>query len=93
MDRACVFIRENPDAARTIAGRNLKMEDSLLTELSAIYHFDLSLDQSFLLTLENQSKWAIKRGLTDRAAVPNFLDYIYLDALTSVKPENVTIIR
>jgi len=90
---ASKFIRDNPDESRQIVAKYLKMDRSLLDELSASYHFKIALDQSFLKTLENQSKWAIKNKLTDQTKVPDFLDFIYLDALASVKPEGVTIIR
>ncbi len=90
---ASKFIHDNPAESRGIVARYLKMDRSLLDDLSATYHFKISLDQSFLKTLENQSKWAIKNKLTDQTRVPDFLDFIYLDALASVKPEGVTIIR
>jgi NitT/TauT family transport system substrate-binding protein len=69
------------------------MDRSLLDDISATYRFKISLEQSFLKTLVNQSKWAIKNGLTDKTKVPNFLEFVYLDALVSVKPDGVTIIR
>lgn len=56
------------------------------------HHFGLELDQSLLLVLEDQSRWAIKGGLTGTRDVPNFLDYIYLDGLKQVSPSEVTII-
>ena len=55
--------------------------------------FDLFLDQSLIATLEDQARWAIKNNLTNATKIPNYLDYIYIDALEAVKPEAVTIIR
>jgi NitT/TauT family transport system substrate-binding protein len=46
-----------------------------------------------LITFEDQARWRIKQGLTDATEVPNYLDYIYLDALEEVKPEAIGIIR
>jgi len=46
-----------------------------------------------LITMRDQSRWAIKNNLTDATEVPNYLDYIYLDALEEVKPEAVGIIH
>lgn len=57
------------------------------------YSFRVSLDQSLLLTLEDEARWAIKNDLTPATKVPNYLDFIYLDALEVVKPEAITIIR
>ena len=90
---ASQFIREHPAESREIVAHYLKMDESLLKELSAIYHFKIALDQSFLLTLENQTEWAIEHHLTDQIRVPNYLDFVYPDALEVVEPESVTIIR
>ena len=90
---ASKFIHDNLAESRGIVAKYLKMDRSLLDDISATYHFKITLNQSFLKTLENQSKWAIKNKLTDQTRVPNFLDFVYLDALASVEPEGITIIR
>jgi aliphatic sulfonates family ABC transporter substrate-binding protein len=90
---ASKFIHENPDQSRMIVAKYLGMDKSLLDELSAAYRFKITLDQSLLLTLENQSKWAIQNKLTDQTKVPNYPDFIYLDGLTAINPEGVTITR
>ncbi|GAJ14452.1 unnamed protein product, partial [marine sediment metagenome] len=38
-------------------------------------------------------RWRIENGLTDKTDVPNFLDFLYTDALQVTNPEAVTIIR
>jgi NitT/TauT family transport system substrate-binding protein len=55
--------------------------------------FEVSCQQSLILALEDESRWAINSGLTKAGAVPNYLDHIYLDGLRSVKPEAVRILR
>lgn len=57
------------------------------------FTFELSLNQSFLVNIEDEARWAIRNKLTDKTGVPNYLDYIYIDALESVKPDAVTVIR
>jgi len=91
--KASDYIQEFPDEARKIVAKHLKTDEALLKELSATYRFKILLDQSFLMTLENQSRWAMKKKLTDQTKLPNYYNFIYLDALSAVKPENVTIIR
>ncbi len=90
---SCEFIQDNPDESRRIAARHIGTDPSLLDELTATYHFKISLDQSFLMTLEDQSEWAIKNNLTDCTTVPNYLNFIYTDALKDAEPENMTIIK
>jgi NitT/TauT family transport system substrate-binding protein len=46
-----------------------------------------------LITFEEHALWMIKQALTDVTEFPNYLDYIYMDALEKVKPEAVGIIR
>lgn len=53
----------------------------------------VTLDQSLLVNLEDQTRWAKKNRLTDRAEMPNYLDFIYFDGLQTVKPDSVSIIR
>jgi NitT/TauT family transport system substrate-binding protein len=55
--------------------------------------FELSLDQSLLINTEDEARWAIKNNLIDKTEIPNYLDYIYIDALEEVKPEAVGIIH
>lgn len=56
------------------------------------FDFQLKLDQSFIHTIEDQSKWIInKKGLNSQ--MPNFLVYIYSDALEKVSPENMLLIK
>ncbi len=55
--------------------------------------FAVILSQAMLITFEDQARWRIENGLTDATEVPNYLDYIYIDALEEVKPEAVSIIR
>lgn len=53
----------------------------------------LALNQELLLSMENIAAWAIENKLTDKTTVPNYLNYIYFDALNDVKPDAITIIR
>lgn len=53
----------------------------------------LALNQELLLSMENIAAWAIENKLTDKTIVPNYLNYIYFDALNDVKPDAITIIR
>ncbi len=87
------FIEENPDEAQeTVAGK-IGMDKATLNKLWKLYNFKITLDQSLLVTLEAETRWIIKNKLTNKTEVPNYLDYIYLDALEEVKPEAIKIIR
>ena len=91
--KADEFIEENPDEAQEIVAGKIGMDKATLNELWKLYNFRVTLDQSLIVTLEAEARWAIKNKLTDKTEVPNYLDYIYMDALEKVKPEAVGIIR
>jgi hypothetical protein len=55
--------------------------------------FSLSLDQSLILAMQDESRWLISNNLTTATSIPNFQNYIYIDGLNSVKPQSVNIIR
>lgn len=91
--RAENFIRKNPVESQKVIANRIKMDRKLLRELWSIYNFTVTLEQPFLMTLEGQARWAIKNRLTDRRAIPNFRDLIYLDGLKEIHPDGMTIIH
>jgi ABC-type nitrate/sulfonate/bicarbonate transport system substrate-binding protein len=54
--------------------------------------FEVTLDQSLLLTLEQQARWAMASGLTEQQDVPNFLVGIHSQALRSIDGDIVTLV-
>ena len=91
--KANEFIEENPDEAQEIVAGRIGMDRAVFNELWELFNFEVTLDQSLLVTLEAETRWAIITKLTDKKEVPNYLDYIYFDALEEIKPEAVGIIR
>ncbi|MES2207925.1 MAG: NrtA/SsuA/CpmA family ABC transporter substrate-binding protein [Pseudomonadota bacterium] len=87
------FIRQKPTAARDIIEAFIHMDTNLVTRIFNPADFDVKLDQSLILALDDQSRWAIKHGLVKNKHVPNYLDYIYIDALKSIQPAAVTLIH
>jgi NitT/TauT family transport system substrate-binding protein len=91
--RAERFYKDEPDAARKIIAGALNESLENLKEVWPTYRFNIALHQSLLLTLEDQTRWAIKNKLTARPDIPNYLNHLYLDGLRAVKPESVTVIH
>jgi NitT/TauT family transport system substrate-binding protein len=90
---ASEFIKKDRDRSNAIVAQYLNIDKSFLDELSATYYFNITLEQSLLLTLEHQSRWAIKNKLSGQRATPDYLDFMYTHALEKVKPEAVRIIK
>lgn len=53
----------------------------------------ITLNQELILGMEDEARWTIENKLTDKTIVPNYLENIYFDGLSIVKPDAVTIIR
>ncbi len=87
------FIKESEEEAMEIVSIRLGVDVDFMALIWSDYDFRLLLDQSILVSLEDEARWAIRSNLTDQTEVPNYLDFVYLDALLEVKPEAVTIIR
>ena len=87
------FVRGNPAEAQQIVADFSEMEISVVRNMWADANYAATLDQMLLLSLEDESRWAINSGLTEAREVPNYLDYIYLDGLKSVKPHAVSILK
>ncbi|MCL5062441.1 MAG: NrtA/SsuA/CpmA family ABC transporter substrate-binding protein [Nitrospirae bacterium] len=87
------FVKNQPAEAIKIVSRKLGISESELAAIWPEFNLRVSLEQSLLVTMEDQARWAIKNKLTDKTEVPNYLNFIYQDGLKAVKPEAVTIIR
>lgn len=87
------FIRKQRDESINIICQRLKLDRELTVSIWDDFDFQLMLDQTVLITLEDEARWAIREGFTDKKEIPNYLNFIYMDALEDVKPEAVTIIR
>ncbi|MBZ0173729.1 MAG: NrtA/SsuA/CpmA family ABC transporter substrate-binding protein [Candidatus Methanoperedens sp.] len=87
------YLTHNPAQAKAILRKQLNYDDAITETIWPQHQFSISLDQSFILAMEDEARWMIKNNLTTEKAAPNFLDYIYADGLEAIKPESVNIIR
>jgi NitT/TauT family transport system substrate-binding protein len=85
------FILKSKKEAMDIVGQRLKLDREIMNATWDNFEFRLSLDQLIIVDWEDNARWAIRNKLTHATKVPNYLDYIYTDALKSVKPGAVTI--
>src|SRR3989338_1237354 len=92
------FIKNNEDESVDIVAKRLGLDSAFVVSVWDDYQFGLFLDQTIIQTLEEEAEWAIQNKLTDsprgeasKTEVPNYLDYISVDALEKVAPEKVQI--
>lgn len=91
--RAQEFVRVDPGAAVEITARGIRIDRETLRQLWPLYEFGVKLDQSLVITMENQARWAIRNRLVPAKAVPDFLKNVHVESLLAEKPEAVTVIR
>ncbi|PTB20592.1 nitrate ABC transporter substrate-binding protein [Trinickia symbiotica] len=85
--------RNQPDEARALVRAAFNVGTAELNATWPDYRFRVTLDQSLLLGLEDDTRWAIRDALTRRMDMPNYLDYVDLHALEAVAPAAVTLIH
>ena len=91
--RAIEWSQGHRAEAIALAARRLKIDETVLETLWGNYRHVLSLDQVLIASVEAQARWAIRNGLAEGAAVPNYLDFLDTAPLDAVLPAAVTIIR
>jgi NitT/TauT family transport system substrate-binding protein len=85
------FIQKNRKEAIAMITQRLKMDKEILMATWGYFSFQLFLDQSILLSLEDNARWAISNKHTDSSKMPNYLDYICTDALKAIDPSAVMV--
>lgn len=93
LDKSIVFMNENEAESQDILVKRLKKDKEFIEWIWPDFAFDLSLDQSLLITLEEEARWAVEHNMTNKTEIPNYLDFMYTAGLDEVKPEAITIIR
>ena len=93
VDKAIEFTKNNKDESIELIASSLKLPKEYLFSVWGDLVFQLSLDNYMLTTMEDEARWAIKYEFVDTQVVPNYLDFIYLDAMKAVKPDAVSIVK
>jgi ABC-type nitrate/sulfonate/bicarbonate transport system substrate-binding protein len=86
-------IRTNPVAARRAIGDVTKIDDATMAQLFEPEDYVLSLDQAMLLALDDQTRWAMQKGLVKPGPTPNYLNSMKYQNLEAVLPAAVTVVH
>jgi NitT/TauT family transport system substrate-binding protein len=88
---AAQSIRDQPVPARLAIGKVVQVDDTLMARLFDPEDYTIKIDPALLLALDDQTRWAMKRGLAKPGPVPNYLDAIKFAPLEAVSPPAVTV--
>jgi ABC-type nitrate/sulfonate/bicarbonate transport system substrate-binding protein len=86
------FNLNHQNQAKDILAKDLNYTIPYVNSVWSDYQYSVTLDQSFILLMQDEARWLIDNNLTSITSVPNFLSYVYVDGLKSVSPESVNII-
>ena len=87
------FVAKNPQEAQDIMAAAIKVDKELVREVWDAFNYQVRLEQNLLITLEDETRWAMKNKLTDKTVMPNYADYIHVDSLKAARPEAVKLNR
>jgi len=93
LDKAVRFIDTNPQAAQAILAKRLGVDRAFVAATWGDYRFNVSLNQSLLTNLESQARWAVRKKLATGTVMPDYLDMVQPAALSSVRPDSVTLVK
>jgi NitT/TauT family transport system substrate-binding protein len=92
LSEAETYLLNNPQSSKAIVQEKTNETSAEINEAWSQNEFSLSLDQSLILAMQDESQWLMQNNLTAVTAAPNFLNYMYTNGLESADPTAVNII-
>ncbi len=92
LHQADEFVLTHPEEAKAIVQKKMNYEPAYLEKIWPEHRFMLTLDQSLLVAMDDETRWMMKNNLTNASVVPNYLNYIYTSGMSTAKPESMNII-
>lgn len=86
-------ILANPVEARRAVGQAAKVDDATMAKLYEPEDYSISLDQAMLLALDDQTRWAMQKGLVAPGPMPNYLNAMKYQHLEALLPTAVTVVH
>lgn len=85
------YIESHPTEAQQIIKNRFNYTDSYISTVWDRNNFNLSLTQTLLKSMQDESTWLINNNLTTQKTAPTITNYVNTSALKAIKPEAVTI--
>jgi NitT/TauT family transport system substrate-binding protein len=86
------YISNHPEDAQLIIAQKLHVAPEVIKKIWKTFTFEITLEQSILVNLENEAIWA--KGLSnDYKEIPNYLEFIDVKPLSKIKPHGVNLIH
>ncbi len=83
------FVAGHPEDAQDIMASGTGIDRALVREVWDAFNYSVRLDQTLLITLEDETRWAIKQKLTEQTGMPDYRKYIHEDSLRAIRAQAV----
>ena len=87
------YVNSHPEEAKKIARIQTNFDEQYMEQDWQNHRFSVTLSQSLIRAMEDETRWRIRRNLTDAKDIPDFSKSIAADTLYKLKPSAVTIIQ
>jgi len=87
------LMKKDEAQAQAIVERALGVDHETVLNTWTKTQFAVRLDQSLLTLLEDEGRWAIRNRLVEGQKIPNYLNFLYVDGLSKIKPDAVSVIH
>ncbi|MBF0277880.1 MAG: NrtA/SsuA/CpmA family ABC transporter substrate-binding protein [SAR324 cluster bacterium] len=91
--KATDYINNHKTEAQKIVIKRLSLDQEVTSTLWEDFVFKITLDQSLLISLEDEARWLIRSKKTDKKEIPNYLNFVLPEVLKAVNPNSVTLIH
>jgi sulfonate transport system substrate-binding protein len=85
------FVASYPSEAKEILKQQMNFNDAYMETVWAQNQYSLSLDPALVQAMESEARWLVSNNLINQTTIPDFINFVYVNGLTSVTPESVTI--
>ena len=87
------FVEANNAGTKPFIAEKYKYDNDYINDAWPKHSFVVEVSQTLLMTMDDQARWRMRNNLSSNAAMPDYLNFIYTDALEVVNPAAVTLIR
>ena len=86
------FIQNNPEKAKALAAKRLKIPVVVVEKIFDDYRFRVTMNRSLPRTMEGQARWAQREGhVPSNLPQPNYTSFLYPAFLKTVDPRAVSL--
>ncbi len=85
--RAEEYVANHPDDAQGIVARATQTDRAVVRHVWNDFNYRVQHGEALVLTLEDETRWAMAQHLTRQTQMPDYRSYLDLNSLQGVKPD------